>query len=440
MMKRFLKALEDKDFSEIFKKGGVSFLMRIVGQIMGFVITFIIAHYFGAKGLGDYVLAIIVLRLFVLIAKLGMDVVSIKFIAFFYSKKEWGSVLLFKKRIFILFSISALFFSVLLFYSSNEIASLIGVNPFYLRLNSFFIFPMGLFMINYQSLRGMKKIIEYSFLFWVSRIFFSVVAILIAVNFSKSSDIPIYSFLIGLIISSLLSVYLFYVNVPQEDQKERLSKEITNRKILKVSLPLMFAQSGQLIMVWSDKLMLGGLMTSGDVGIYDVIFKISLLMSIPLTSITSVSSPKFAEVYETNDLSRLKKITHNSSKLVFLISLPIFLLFMFFSNKILAIFGSDFLSGIVALYFLLIARFIGAISGIAGNLLQMADRQVIFMRILFIGAILNIGLNYILIPIYGIIGASIASMFSIVFWNFLMVYFVWKEFNFMSIYLPLFKR
>ena len=110
MMKRFLKALEDKDFSEIFKKGGVSFLMRIVGQIMGFVITFIIAHYFGAKGLGDYVLAIIVLRLFVLIAKLGMDVVSIKFIAFFYSKKEWGSVLLFKKRIFILFSISSLFF------------------------------------------------------------------------------------------------------------------------------------------------------------------------------------------------------------------------------------------------------------------------------------------------------------------------------------------
>ncbi len=70
----------------------------------------------------------------------------------------------------------------------------------------------------------------------------------------------------------------------------------------------------------------------------------------------------------------------------------------------------------------------------------MADRQVIFMRILFIGAILNIGLNYILIPIYGIVGASIASMFSIVFWNFLMVYFVWKEFNFMSIYLPLFKR
>ncbi|MDG2263985.1 MAG: hypothetical protein P8L19_02920 [Flavobacteriales bacterium] len=191
MMERFLKALEDKDFSEIFKKGGISFLMRIVGQIMGFVITFIIAHYFGAKGLGDYVLAIIVLRLFVLIAKLGMDVVSIKFIAFFYSKKEWGSVLLFKKRIFILFSISSLFFSVLLFYSSNEIESLIGVNPFYLRLNSFFIFPMGLFMINYQSLRGMKKITEYSFLFWVSRIFFSVVAILIAVNFSKHPDIPI---------------------------------------------------------------------------------------------------------------------------------------------------------------------------------------------------------------------------------------------------------
>jgi O-antigen/teichoic acid export membrane protein len=71
MKEKFLKAMQDKDFSELFKKGGISFLMRIGGQIMGFVITFIIAYYFGAKGLGDYVLAIIVLRVFTLIAKLG---------------------------------------------------------------------------------------------------------------------------------------------------------------------------------------------------------------------------------------------------------------------------------------------------------------------------------------------------------------------------------
>ena len=67
MKEKFLRALEDKDFSELFKKGGMSFLMRAGGQILGFIMTLIIARFFGASGLGDYILAIIVLRIFVLI-------------------------------------------------------------------------------------------------------------------------------------------------------------------------------------------------------------------------------------------------------------------------------------------------------------------------------------------------------------------------------------
>ena len=60
MKEKFLNALQDKDFSELFKKGGLSFLIRIGGQVMGFLLALIIARYFGASGLGDYVLAIIV--------------------------------------------------------------------------------------------------------------------------------------------------------------------------------------------------------------------------------------------------------------------------------------------------------------------------------------------------------------------------------------------
>ena len=86
MKEKFLNALLDKNFSELFKKGGWSFLIRIGGQVMGYLLTLMIAHYFGAKGLGDYVLSIVVLRLFTLFSKLGMDTFSIRFIAFFAKK------------------------------------------------------------------------------------------------------------------------------------------------------------------------------------------------------------------------------------------------------------------------------------------------------------------------------------------------------------------
>ena len=61
-------------------------IFRVVGQITGFFMTFYIAHLFGAKGLGNFVLALIILRLFSLIAKLGLDTASIRFIAGFIKK------------------------------------------------------------------------------------------------------------------------------------------------------------------------------------------------------------------------------------------------------------------------------------------------------------------------------------------------------------------
>ena len=68
MKEKFLNALQDKDFAELLKGSGISFVLRFGGLAVGYLITLLIANLFGAKGLGDYVLAIAVLRLFTLIA------------------------------------------------------------------------------------------------------------------------------------------------------------------------------------------------------------------------------------------------------------------------------------------------------------------------------------------------------------------------------------
>ena len=99
MRERFQKAIEDQDFSELVKGGGMSFFLRLGGLTVGYVLTLVIANLFGAKGLGDYVLAITVLRLFTLLAKLGLDTTSIRFIASFASQDKWVSILNFRKKV-----------------------------------------------------------------------------------------------------------------------------------------------------------------------------------------------------------------------------------------------------------------------------------------------------------------------------------------------------
>ena len=42
---RIKKDFNDKDFFELFSKGGIALLYRIGGQVLGFLLTFVIAYF-----------------------------------------------------------------------------------------------------------------------------------------------------------------------------------------------------------------------------------------------------------------------------------------------------------------------------------------------------------------------------------------------------------
>jgi O-antigen/teichoic acid export membrane protein len=442
MKEKFLNSFQDKDFSELFKKGGLSFLIRIGGQVMGFLLTLIIAHYFGAKGLGDYVLSIVVLRIFTLFSKLGVDTFSIRFIASFAKQEKWKSIQLFRNKIIRLLSISSLIFSLLMYYFSEDIANLVHAKVEHVRLNAFFVLPMAFFMLHYQSLRGLKKIAEFSFFYRMSQATFSIISIFIITQFFVDGNVPVYAYLSSLAIVSLLAFIVFFnsynkIKLISDDEQ---IEELKYSEILKVSIPLMFAQSVQFIMAWTDKLMLGNMMGSEEVGIYFTAFKLSMFASIALMAINSIASPKFAELYGKKDIDGLKKVAHQSSKMIFLATLPLVLVFFVFPEFLLGLFGEEFKVGVKAFVFLSFGKLISSLSGSVGNILQMTGKQVIFMNVLFVGAIVNVLLNFFLIPKFGINGAALASMISLSMWNLIMVYFVKREFGFYTFYIPFLKR
>ena len=442
MKEKFLNALQDNDFSELFKKGGLSFVIRIGGQVMGFLLTLIIAHYFGAKGLGDYVLSIVVLRVFTLFSKFGMDTFSIRFIASFAKQGKWKSIQLFRNKIIRLLSISSLLFSLFMYYFSEDIANLVHAKVEHVRLNAFFVLPMSFFMLHYQSLRGLKRIAEFSFFYRMAQATFSIISIFIITQFFLDGNVPVYAYLSSLAIVSLLAFIVFfnsYNKIKQISDDEQI-EELKYSEILKVSIPLMFAQSVQFIMAWTDKLMLGNMMGSEEVGIYFTAFKLSMFASIALMAINSIASPKFAEMFAKNDMAGLKKVAHQSSKMIFLATLPLVLLFFAFPEFLLGLFGEEFKVGVKAFVFLSFGKLISSFSGSVGNILQMTGKQVIFMNVLFVGAIVNVILNFFLIPKFGINGAALASMISLSMWNLIMVYFVKRELGFYTFYIPFLKR
>jgi len=438
MKERFLKALEDKDFYELFQKGGLSFLIRIGGQIMGFLLSFVIAYYYGAQGLGNYVLAIVVLRIFTLIAKLGIDTFSIRFIAAFAKQGKWKSIQLLRKKTLVLLSVTSLISSVIMYFLSDTISAMIDTRVEYIKLSSFFILPMIFFMLHYQSLRGLKKIAEFSFFYRMSQATFSIVSIFIISTFIKSNSVPIYAYLTSLSIVSVLSIitYQFWFSKKAILNSEEIIEDLTIRNILRISVPLMLAQSVQFIMAWTDKLMIGNMMSAESVAVYGVAFRFSMGVSITLMAINSISSPKFAEKFASDDIKGMGKIAMQSAKMIFWTTVPLATILMIFPKFFMGLYGTEFLIGFEVLRWLIIGRIVNALSGSVGNLMQMSGQQKTYMNILLVGAVINVILNYNLIPKYGINGAAFASVASLSFWNLSMVYMVKRKFGFSTIYIP----
>ena len=413
--------------------------------------TLIIANLFGAKGLGDYVLAITILKLFSVLAKFGLDTASIRFIASYASKEKWQSILNLRKKVVNILSVTTVLSSLLMYFLADSIADLINIDVKYIRLNAFFVIPMVFFMLHYESLRGLKKIAEFSFFYRMSQALISIIAIVIIYQFTNDKEVPIYAYLTSVLVVSFLAYLSFRHHlIKHANSKDSVNEDFMSySKLIDISIPLMFAESVQFIMVWIDKLMLGNMTTVEDVGIYFTAFKLSMIASISLMSINSIASPKFAEKFGKNDINGLRKVVQQSTKMIFWTSFPLVAGFFIIPEYLLSLFGEEFKVGVTAFIFLSCGRLVSSFCGSVGNILKMTNNQNIFGLLLFCGAVINVVLNLVLIPesnllssygISGINGAAFASMCSLSFWNLAMVLIVKRKFGFFTFYLPFFKK
>ena len=199
---------------------------------------------------------------------------------------------------------------------------------------------------------------------------------------------------------------------------------------------MMLTSSMFYILQWADTLVLGIYNTSRDVGIYNIVIKISMFTGLGLFAVNSIAAPLFAEYYYSKDNKKFYNSIKQSSKLIFWSAIPILLLIICFSDKILVFFGEEYLYGKTSLLILMVGQFFSSISGSVGYILQMTGKQKTFQNIITISTIINISLNFILIPNYGLIGAAISNVISICLWKVVSMIYVYKYYSVVTLSNP----
>ena len=436
------KYSRDVHFFELIKGASSTFLLKIVGLLVGYGLAIFITNKFGAFVFGQYVTALLIVEILSIISRLGIDTVLVRFISR-YVHKGASSLInqLFFKSI-ALVTLSAVVFTLLLLFFSDYIANFMNLDEEYLLIVSFSFIPLVLFHMNTQAIRGLKQMMSFSFLNNVAITLFTFILMVVLVAFSSSEKLPIYAYVMSVFVMTISSYFLwFFHRAKIVDSKQNNSEsELSTKALFKVSIPLLLGQSMMLIMGKVDLFMLANMTSSDKVGIYNIALKLSMLAYMGLMAVNSIAAPKFSEIHSSGDIDALKKIVQQSTKTIFWVTFPVILLFLIFPDTILGVFGDEFKLAAMALIILSISKMFSAISGSVGTFLQMVGKQNVFQNILIFTAIINIVLNYTLIPMYGIDGAAFASAISGVIWNVLMIIYIKKNFGFYSIYFPGIKR
>src|SRR5699024_9680690 len=140
---------------------------------------------------------------------------------------------------------------------------------------------------------------------------------------------------------------------------------------LKVTLPLLLISGFLMILNRLDIIMLGILSTKAQVGIYNVAYKVSTVVTFILMAVNAIAAPTISELYHQNKMKELEQLATTTIHLIFWPTLIVSILLVFFSNFILGLFGTEFSAGKTLLYILLISQLFAASTGCVGNFLNM---------------------------------------------------------------------
>ena len=435
---------------ELFSGSIIFFLTKIIGVGLTYFFAWWVAKTMGPGKWGFVTLMITTINVFTILCLVGMDVSLIKYTSQNTAFKSMGILRGLIRKMLGMLAMIVVAVVVMGFLFPDFFAKILygseSFRPWFIVV--LFGIPGNVFyQFNSAALAGAKDMISYGI--YKNMLLFGVALIVYALGYYTIFPIFLERFLEGGIL--ILACYvgaiylgLFFSSI-QVWKKLKFSEKThshTLRKsaILKESLPMLFAAAMSIIISTTDYFMLSHFESQVSVGLYDIAVKISLLTAVVLLAVNAIATPKFSEFFSKNDFVSLRRIVSQSSKLIFWCSFPILGLILCFPNFFLGLFGEDFKLAAPALIFLSIGQFIASITGSVGNLLKMTENQKILQNLSLIAVVLNVVLNFLLIPIYSITGAALASCVSISFLNLASSFYAYRQLNIRTIYLPFFSK
>ena len=402
--------------SKIAKETTVTFSGLVYGNFNRYLYSALLARWVGAEFLGIYSLANAIMLISEVVAKMGLETGVMRFVSRLNPELDQEKIQKIIASALKMTTIFSLVIMVALIISSGAIVKNILNEPPLLKL-VIIIFAIAipfnaLTLVSAFATQGFKRL-KYKILVtqFLNPTLLLTTMVICYWFISAESALMAPMLITGIIGFFVMLGVLKKVTGVSNNQ---IMKAKVDTSLFNFSYPLMFVTILQTFMHWMDILMLGYFTDATTVGLYHPAARTAGLLQALLLSFISIYAPMMAQFHREGDRKKMDDTYKLVSRWLLMCAIPISAIFIIFPGKVMLLFGPEYLPSAKILVILTGATFIQAIFGAAGPTLSMSGHTKLVLWNTIGAFALNFGLNIYLIPNYGIIGAAIATLTSLI--------------------------
>lgn len=404
------------------KASVIVFIGAVIDRVLGYVTRIILARGLLPSEYGLYFLALSVLSLGITLATMGLTGAMTHYVAYFAGMGEKNKVVGAIKSAFRLSVPASLIVFAVIFALSDVISNVVFGNaeltPVMMGFSFIVLFAPTL-RIALSVTVGMHTVKHDVMIRAVYRTVATMLFIVVAFLLGFGLMGAIFGYVFGTVTATALAVYFMRRKVSAVFGGWSGGTPM-GRKMIGYSFPLMFAGFTWSLLSQVNTIILGILRDASDVAFYNIALSNAEIILIFIVTLTGLFIPTISSFLSKNMMHEIKGVYRTIFRWGFYLSFPFFLfVFVFPEEIIILLFGSNYggggMSGSV-LRLLSVGFFIYSFARLSQSILGILERT----NLVFLNAILALGLNVpldvLLIPEYGIYGAGLATMLSFIFY------------------------
>lgn len=424
-----MKILKVFDSKQIRTAAIGSLIVKFLSALFALINGVLLANLLTVKDFGIYILALTTITIISIPVSLGLPNLITRYISKYEINKNIAAIkgiLIRSNQLVLLTSLLAFIIAFLLYiiwwknYPENVVSTF---------WYAFLLMPLLVFgSLRAAALRGLKFIIlgqlPETFLRNIFLTFFLLLAVLFDFELVPYKAMILHS------IAAALAFIIGYLFLKRKllTRLKNITPAFKNKLWFKETIPFSITSGVQVI---KTKLLTFILVIFGSleaVAIFDIAMRGATLVSFTLDALNTAISPYLSSAFEQNKKETLQRIVTKSARIIFVFSLPVALIFIFFGKSILELlFAKAYVVSYIPLVILCIGQLVNSLTGSVGTVLNMTGNQKYFSKIQIQMMILSALLSVPLIIYYSVIGAALTFSFVIISQNIILVILVRKK-------------